>query len=87
MDTIKLKVMRPLYWAGTARAVDGILSVDALTASQLVASGRARLLDPNDIKLLLDAESEHSVTVCTNNQTFMPRGPHDEQQPKGANAG
>ena len=74
MNTIKLRVVRPLYWSGTARAVGGILSVDALTASQLVASGRARLVDHSDLALLIDAEQEHTAAAYRDNQTFRPRG-------------
>ena len=72
MSMIKLKVMRPLYWAGTARAAGGILSVDVLTASQLIASGRAKLLDPSDLQALLDAEND-LLAARHDCMTFRPK--------------
>lgn len=74
MMTIKLKVMRPLHWRGMAHAAGEILSADTLTASALVASGRAKLVDHADLALLLDAEQEHTAAACRDTQTFRPRG-------------
>lgn len=72
---IRLKVVRPLYWSGTARAVGGILSVDAMTASQLVSSGRAKLVDPADLVQLTSAEQEHTASVCRDSAVYrVPRG-------------
>lgn len=74
MSAIEIKVTRQLHLAGAPRAAGETLSVDVLTASQLVASGRAVLCDPGDLALLLDAEREHTASACRDNALFrVPR--------------
>ena len=52
--TVKLKIVQPMLWAGTARARSGHLWTTPEAAAKLIASGNCVLANPDDIKLLLD---------------------------------
>lgn len=54
--TIRLRATAPLLYGGTLRVRGGIIFADLATARELISSGRAKLDDPNDVALLLDAE-------------------------------
>lgn len=56
--TVRLRVTGPLLFGSVQRVRGGILHADIQTARELIASGRAKLDDPNDIALLLDAPAD-----------------------------
>ena len=64
MRTVEVVVTRPLMallspWAKGAR-----LKVEPMVASQLIASGRAELVNAADQVVLTDAESRHALVAC-----------------------
>ena len=60
--TIKLRATAPLLFGGVHRVRGGILYAGIETARELIASGRAKLDDPNDVVLLLDAPAPCGAT-------------------------
>ena len=61
---IEVRVTRRLLHGGIAREVGETLLVDGLTAGDLVASARAKLVDPSDVAIVIDAQREHAARVC-----------------------
>ena len=53
-STVRLRALAPLLFGGTQRVRGGILYAGIETARELIASGRAKLDDSNDLVLLLD---------------------------------
>ena len=70
--TVKLKIVRPMLWAGTSRARNGSLWADAVDAAKLISSGAAVLANPSDITLLIDAEND-SLAARHDCMTFRPK--------------
>lgn len=72
--TIRLKIIAPTLWSGTARARDGFLRVDPKTAAKLIADGVAVLCDPADVVQLIDSEPV-PASACRDSAVFrVPRG-------------
>lgn len=64
MQYVEIVVVRPLVALGLPRAAASTLNVAPLVASQLIASGRAALVNAADQVMVSEAEVQHSLNVC-----------------------
>lgn len=60
---IECRAMQPLEHDGQAVPAGGTFMAKASLAAQLVASGKARLVDHADLGILVDAMREHQEDV------------------------
>lgn len=61
---VDVLVTSPLVAMGKAWATGSIIKAEPLQASQLVASGRAKLRNIGDAAALDEAETRHTARVC-----------------------
>ncbi len=62
--TVEIVVTSPLVAFGRAWPTGEVLQVAPLAASQLIASGRAKLQRIDDLVLLDEAENRNTARVC-----------------------
>ena len=72
-QTVELRVVRPLLVGGITHPVGETVIVSASVAVDLIASGRARLVDPADLGLITDAEERHKPGVWRTERPRWPR--------------
>ena len=61
---VEVRVTRRLLHGGIAREVGETLLVDGLTAGDLVASARAKLVDPSDVAIATEGQRAHERRLC-----------------------
>ena len=72
-EHVDVLLTRPAKFGGAARAAGEALAVPASVAANLIASGRARLVDVADLALIVDAEETRRRGVIRAERPRWPR--------------
>jgi len=72
-STVTIRALRPICIAGQRIEFDGLATVDAADAPELLASGRARLQDEGQRALVDTALQDRNRRLCAQAQASLRR--------------
>lgn len=72
-ELIDVHLLRPVKIGGQVRGLGERLTVPASVAAELISAGRARLIDPADLGVVIDAQAERERGVWRDRRPRWPR--------------